>query len=69
MIRTWRVRSRRWPATVAALPAVDLLDIGAQGWNCIVNGDFETEGGFACVVAVDLTSVGDVRDLLGVAAP
>lgn len=49
---------------VAALPAVDLLDIGAQGWNCIVNGDFETEGGFACVVAVDLTSVGDVRDLI-----
>jgi hypothetical protein len=49
---------------VAALPAVDLLNIGAQGWNCIVNGDFETEGGFACVVAVDLTSVGDVRDLV-----
>jgi hypothetical protein len=49
---------------VATLPAVDLLDIGAQGWNCIVSGDFETEGGFACVVAVDLTSVGDVRDLV-----
>lgn len=49
---------------VASLPGVDLLDIGAQGWNCIVNGDFETEGGFACVVAVDLTSVGDVRDLI-----
>jgi len=49
---------------VAVLPAVDLLNLGAQGWNCIVNGDFETEGGFACVVAVDLSTVGDVRDLI-----
>ena len=36
----------------------------AQGWNCIVNGDFDSEAGFACVVATDLTSVGDVRDLV-----
>ena len=35
-----------------------------QGWNCIVNGDFDSEAGFACVVATDLTSVGDVRDLV-----
>ncbi|MEO6396120.1 MAG: hypothetical protein ABIO40_09455 [Devosia sp.] len=48
---------------VADLPPVDLGNVALQGWNCIVNGDFESEAGFACVVATDLTSVGDVRDL------
>lgn len=51
-------------ARLAAIPPLDVGNVVAQGWNCIVNGDFETEAGFACVVAVDLTSVGDVRDLI-----
>ncbi len=51
-------------AAVATLPAVDLGNVAAQGWNCIVNGDFDSEAGFACVVATDLTSIGDVRDLV-----
>ncbi len=51
-------------AQYAALPPVDLGHVLGQGWNCIVNGDFESEAGFACVVATDLTSVGDVRDLV-----
>lgn len=51
-------------ARVAAIPPVDLLGAAAEGWNCIVNGDFESEAGLACVVAVDLSSVGDVRDLV-----
>jgi hypothetical protein len=51
-------------ARVLAVPPFDIVDVAGQGWNCFVNGDFETEAGFACVVAVDLTSVGDVRDLL-----
>jgi hypothetical protein len=51
-------------ARIAALPAVDLGNVLGQGWNCVVNGDFDSEAGFACVVATDLTSVGDVRDLV-----
>jgi hypothetical protein len=51
-------------ARLADVPPVDLIGAMAEGWNCVVNGDFESEAGFACVVAVDLTSVGDVRDLL-----
>ena len=47
-----------------ALPPVDMGNVVSQGWNCIVNGDFDSEAGFACVVATDLTSVGDVRDLV-----
>jgi hypothetical protein len=47
-----------------ALPPVDLGNVVSQGWNCVVNGDFDSEAGFACVVATDLTSVGDVRDLV-----
>ena len=49
---------------VAEVPPVDLVAALGEGWNCVVNGDFESEAGFACVVAVDLTSVGDVRDLI-----
>lgn len=51
-------------AELAAFPAVDLGHVLGQGWNCIVNGDFDSEAGFACVVATDLTSIGDVRDLV-----
>jgi hypothetical protein len=51
-------------AELNALPPVDLGNVVTQGWNCIVNGDFDSEAGFACVVATDLTSVGDVRDLV-----
>lgn len=50
---------------VADLPAVDLGRAAQEGWNCVVNGDFDSEAGFACVVATDLTGVGDVRDLIG----
>lgn len=49
---------------VAALPAMDAGNVLGQGWNCIVNGDFDSEAGFACVVATDLTSIGDVRDIV-----
>lgn len=51
-------------AELNALPPVDLGNVAAQGWNCIVNGDFDSEAGFACVVATDLSSIGDVRDLV-----
>ncbi len=51
-------------AELAALPGVNPLNVLGQGWNCVVNGDFDSEAGFACVVATDLTSIGDVRDLV-----
>jgi len=50
---------------IAALPTVDLGATLGAGWNCVVNGDFDSEAGFACVVATDMTGVGDVRDLVG----
>lgn len=50
---------------LAALPAVDVGNVLRQGWGCVVNGDFDSEAGLACVVATDLTGVGDVRDLVG----
>ena len=50
---------------IAGLPAVDLGGALVEGWNCVVNGDFESEAGFACVVATDMTGIGDVRDLVG----
>jgi hypothetical protein len=51
-------------AELNALPTVDVGNVLGQGWNCVVNGDFDSEAGFACVVATDLTSIGDVRDLV-----
>ncbi len=50
---------------IATLPAVDIGATLGAGWNCVVNGDFDSEAGFACVVATDLTGIGDVRDLVG----
>lgn len=50
---------------IAALPAVDLGATLGAGWNCVVNGDFDSEAGFACVLATDMTGIGDVRDLVG----
>lgn len=50
---------------IANLPGIDLGYALTESWNCIANGDFETEAGFACVVATDMTGVGDVRDLMG----
>lgn len=50
---------------LASLPAVDIGATLGAGWNCVVNGDFDSEAGFACVVATDMTGVGDVRDLVG----
>lgn len=50
---------------LAALPAIDLGATLGAGWNCVVNGDFDSEAGFACVVATDMTGIGDVRDLVG----
>jgi hypothetical protein len=52
-------------ARTAALPGVDLGNVLMQGWNCVANGDFDSEAGFACVVATDLTGIGDARDLIG----
>lgn len=52
-------------ARVASLPAVDVVDVMHQGYDCVVRGDFDTEGGFACVVFTDMTGIGDVRDLVG----
>jgi len=50
---------------IANLPAIDIGATLGAGWNCVVNGDFDSEAGFACVVATDMTGVGDVRDLVG----
>lgn len=50
---------------IASLPAVDIGATLGAGWNCVVNGDFDSEASFACVVATDMTGVGDVRDLVG----
>lgn len=50
---------------IASLPAVDLGATLTAGWNCVVNGDFDSEAGFACVVATDMSGIGDVRDLVG----
>ncbi len=50
---------------IANLPAVDIGATLGAGWNCVVNGDFDSEAGFACVVATDMTGIGDVRDLVG----
>ncbi len=62
-------RNVAMPASVVerlgSLPDVDLGAALSEGWNCVVNGDFESEAGFACVVATDMTGVGDVRDLVG----
>lgn len=52
-------------ARIAELPAVDFGNVLRQGWNCVANGDFDSEAGFACVVATDLTGIGDARDLIG----
>lgn len=52
-------------ARIAALPTFDLGNVLRQGWNCVANGDFDSEAGFACVVATDLTGIGDARDLIG----
>lgn len=52
-------------ARIAALPTVDLGNVLRQGWNCVANGEFDSEAGFACVVATDLTGIGDARDLIG----
>jgi len=50
---------------IASLPAVDIGATLGAGWNCVVNGDFDSEAGFACVVATDMSGIGDVRDLVG----
>ncbi len=50
---------------IAEMPGFDLGHAMGEGWNCLVNGDFDSEAGFACVVATDMTGVGDVRDLVG----
>lgn len=50
---------------ITSLPVVDIGATLGAGWNCVVNGDFDSEAGFACVVATDLTGIGDVRDLVG----
>lgn len=50
---------------LAALPAVDIGNVLREGWACLANGDFDSEAGLACVVATDLSGVGDVRDLVG----
>ena len=52
-------------ARIGALPAVDLGNVLRQSWECVAQGDFDSEAGFACVVATDLTGIGDVRDLIG----
>jgi hypothetical protein len=52
-------------ARIESLPAIDVGATLSAGWNCVVNGDFDSEAGFACVVATDMTGVGDVRDLVG----
>ena len=49
---------------VAAEPAFDLGAAAREAGTCIFEGDFNSEAGFACVIATDLTGIGDVRDLV-----
>jgi hypothetical protein len=51
-------------AAVAAEPAFDLGAAAQEAGTCIFQGDFNSEAGFACVIATDLTGIGDVRDLV-----
>jgi hypothetical protein len=55
----------RTVARLAMLPDFDLGNVLQQGWNCVARGDFDSEAGLACVVATDLSGIGDVRDLVG----
>ena len=55
----------RTVARLAMLPSFDVGNVLWQGWACVANGDFDSEAGLACVVATDLSGVGDVRDLAG----
>ena len=55
----------RTVARLAMLPTFDLGNMLRAGWSCVANGDFDSEAGLACVVATDLSGVGDVRDLVG----
>ena len=49
---------------VAAEPAFDLGAAAREAGSCVFAGDFNSEAGFACVIATDLTGIGDVRDLV-----
>ena len=49
---------------VAAEPPFDLGAAAREAGTCIFEGDFNSEAGFACVIATDLTGIGDVRDLV-----
>ena len=51
-------------AAVAAEPAFDLGAAAREAGTCVFQGDFNSEAGFACVIATDLTGIGDVRDLV-----
>lgn len=51
-------------AAVAAEPAFDLGAAAREAGACVFQGDFNSEAGFACVIATDLTGIGDVRDLV-----
>lgn len=47
---------------VSALPSVDFGQVFKEIKGCVTAGDFESPGGFACVIAMDIT-VGDLRDV------
>jgi hypothetical protein len=49
---------------IAAQPAFDLGAAAREAGACVFQGDFNSEAGFACVIATDLTGIGDVRDLV-----
>lgn len=51
-------------AALAAEPAFDLGAAAQEAGACVFQGDFNSEAGFACVIATDLTGIGDVRDLV-----
>lgn len=49
---------------VAVEPGFDLGAAAREAGTCVFAGDFNSEAGFACVIATDLTGIGDVRDLV-----
>ncbi|BBK32441.1 hypothetical protein EDC65_1239 [Stella humosa] len=50
-------------AGVVAIQGFNLAALGSEALGCVVDGAIESEAGLACVLAVDMTGAGDIRDL------
>ncbi|WP_312797819.1 hypothetical protein [Tianweitania sp.] len=53
---------------VADATAFDVADFGGDVWAGFVHGEATTPAGFAAALALDLTAIGDVKDLMVQAA-